>query len=237
MGNQAAFITGGTGWLGRAVTGRFLRGGYSVAVSYRSQREWQDLSGAFPDPVAIGSLLAFQADVTQEQSIGAAIDEAADRFGGLNALIHLAGGYKGGEPLESVDAETVRGMIELNLLSAFWAAKQAIPHLKRSGQGRLLFVSSRGAIATYPGAAAYAAAKLGIHALVETLAKELRDTGVTANAVLPSVIDTPPNRASMPDADFTKWVPSEAVADLLAFLASSEAASTSGALIPIYGRA
>jgi NAD(P)-dependent dehydrogenase (short-subunit alcohol dehydrogenase family) len=187
--------------------------------------------------VAIGSLLAFQADVTQEQSIGAAIDEAADRFGGLNTLIHLAGGYKGGEPLESVDAETVRGMIELNLLSAFWAAKQAIPHLKRSGQGRLLFVSSRGAIATYPGAAAYAAAKLGIHALVETLAKELRDTGVTANAVLPSVIDTPPNRASMPDADFTKWVPSEAVANLLAFLASSEAASTSGALIPIYGRA
>jgi NAD(P)-dependent dehydrogenase (short-subunit alcohol dehydrogenase family) len=237
MDNQAAFITGGTGWLGRAVTGRFLRGGYRVAVSYRSQAEWQDLSRLYPDAVAIGSLLAFDADVTQEGSIGAAIDQAADRFGGLNALIHLAGGYKGGETLESVDPTTVRGMIELNLLSAFWAAKQAIPHLKRSGRGRLLFVSSRGAVLVQPGAAAYAAAKLGIHALVETLAKELRETGVTANAVLPSVMDTPPNRASMPDADSTKWVLPDAVAELLAFLASSEAGSTSGALIPIYGRA
>ncbi len=237
MGTQAAFITGGTGGLGRAVAGRFLRGGYSVAVSYRSVREWGELARAYPDAVGIGSLLAFEADVTREESIGAAVDAAADRFSGLNALVHLAGGYRGGELVESVDPKTVRDMVEVNLISAFWAARHAIPHLKRAGQGRLLFISSRGALEAYPGAAAYAAAKLGIHALVRTLAKELKESGVTANAVLPSIIDTPANRASMPGADFSKWVSPEAVADLLAFLASAGAATTSGALIPIYGRA
>ena len=126
-------------------------------------------------------------------------------------------------------------MFETNLLSAFWAARHTISHLRRAGDGRLLFISSRGAVECYPGAAPYAAAKLGLHALVQTLAKELRDSGVTANAVLPSIIDTAQNRASMPDADFSRWVSPEAVAGLLAYLASGEASAISGALIPIYG--
>ncbi|MEK7316188.1 MAG: SDR family oxidoreductase, partial [Candidatus Eisenbacteria bacterium] len=126
---------------------------------------------------------------------------------------------------------------DTNLVSAFWAAKHVIPHAKRRARGRLLFISSRGALESYPGAAAYAAAKLGLHALVETLAKELKHEGVTANAVLPSLIDTAANRASMPDGKFDNWVKPEAVAQLLLFLASEAAAATSGALIPIYGRA
>lgn len=236
MAADSALITGGTGALGRAVTGRFLADGYRVAVTYRSEGEWEGLGALNPAAVQSESLLGLRADVTQTDSVRAAVEIAARRFGGLRVVVHLAGGYSGANAVESVDESTVRGMIELNLLSAFWVSKHAIPHVKRAKDGRLLFVSSRGALECYPGAAAYAAAKLGLHALVQTLSKELRESGVTANAVLPSLIDTPPNRASMPDADFAKWVRPEAVADLLAFLARSEAASTSGALVPIYGR-
>ena len=237
MAAGSAFVTGGTGALGRAVTGRFLNDGYRVAVTYRAEDEWEALKREHEPAARTGSLLGLRSDVTQAESVREAIGSAAQQFGELRVLIHLAGGYRGGERVESVAESTVRGMIELNLISAFWAAKHAIPHVKRATDGRLIFVSSRGAIECYPGASAYAAAKLGLHALVQTLAKELKRDGVTANAILPSVIDTPANRAAMPDADFSAWVTPDAVAGLLAYLASREAGSTSGALVPIYGRA
>jgi NAD(P)-dependent dehydrogenase (short-subunit alcohol dehydrogenase family) len=233
----AAFVTGGTGNLGRAVTARFLQDGYRVAVSYAHEPEWDALRAAEEPAHRSGALLGFQADVTREASIGAAVDDAARSFGGLRVLLHLAGGYRGGEPVEASVEAHVRGMIELNLVSAFWTAKRAIPHVKREGQGRLLFVSSRGALECAPGAAAYAASKLGLHALAQTLAQELKADGVTANVVLPSVIDTPPNRAAMPGADFSRWVRPDQIAGTLAYLASEEAGAVSGALVPIYGRA
>jgi len=136
-----------------------------------------------------------------------------------------------------VDGKTVRQMIDTNLLTAMWAAKHVIPHAKRSGAGRLVFISSRGAIECYPGSAAYAAAKAGLLALAVTLSKELKESGVTANAVLPSVIDTAANRASMPRADHSTWVEPAEIAGLLSYLASKGAQAVSGALIPIYGRA
>lgn len=233
MERDAAFVTGGTGALGRAVTKRFLEDGFRVAVTYRSSDEWTSLERAHPG----GSLLGLECDVTREEHLRRAMAEAAERFGGLRVLLHLAGGYLGGQNVESLEEKGLRGMLELNLVSAFFAAKHAIPHLKRSEAGRLLFISSRGAVEFYPGASAYAAAKLGLHALVQTLAKELKKSGITANAVLPSMIDTPANRAAMPDADASTWVPPEAIAGLLSFLASRAAGHTSGALVPIYGRA
>jgi len=237
METDAAFVTGGTGGLGRAVTRRFLEDGYRVAVTYRSEKEWEELTGEQGAAVSGGNLLGFRSDVTQEEPVRQAVAAAAERFGGLRVLVHLAGGYRGNEPVESVDEKTVRGMIDLNLISAFWAAKHTIPHLKRGQEGRLLFISSRGAVDCPPGASAYAAAKLALHALVQTLAKELRADGITANAVLPSVIDTAANRAAMPKADFSKWVSPGAIAGLLAYLASRDAGATSGALVPIYGGA
>ena len=236
MAIGSALITGGSGALGQGVARRFLDGGYRVAVTYRSEEEWERLKEQNSSSVERDSLFGFRADVTQAGSVRSAVESAVQRLGGLRVLVHLAGGYVGGTVVESVDEKTVRGMIETNLLSAFWAARNTISHLRRAGEGRLLFISSRGAVECYPGAAPYAAAKLGLHALVQTLAKELRDLGATANAVLPSIIDTPQNRASMPDADFSKWVRPEAVAGLLEFLASVEGSAISGALIPIYGR-
>ena len=163
--------------------------------------------------------------------------EAAEALGGIRVLAHVAGGYEGGNPVERLTEASLRGMLELNLVSAFWAAKHAIPYLKASGQGRLLFVSSRGAVEPAAGGAPYAAAKLGLHALVGALAKELEDSGITANAVLPSVVDTPQNRAAMPRANPETWVRPEQIAALLSFLGSEASAAVTGALIPIYGRA
>jgi NAD(P)-dependent dehydrogenase (short-subunit alcohol dehydrogenase family) len=234
---SGVFVTGGTGALGRAVVARFLTDGFRVAASYRRAEEWQSLAAANTVAATGGLLLGVEADLGREGSTRQAIDHAASAFGGLSALIHLAGGYAGGAPVSEIEERTLRGMLDSNLVSAFWASKHAIPHLKRSGRGRLLFVSSRGAVETYPGASAYAAAKAGLEALVLTLAKELRRDGVTANAIRPSVIDTPANRASMPGADPAAWVSAESVAALLAFLASDAAGPVSGALIPIYGRA
>ena len=235
--SNTALVTGGTGGLGRAVTARFLADGFKVAVPYRSEPEWSALSSAHQDSVRSGALYGFVADVTDESSMAEATAKAAAAMGGVRVLAHIAGGYRGGVDVEAVEASDVRSMIDLNLVSAFWAAKHVIPHAKKAGSGRLLFVSSRGAIQYYPGAAAYAAAKIGLHGLVGTLAKELIADGVTANAVLPSTIDTAANRAAMPKGKFEDWVRPEQIAALLAFLASDAASAVSGALIPIYGRA
>ncbi len=232
-----AFVTGGTGAIGRAVVGRFLRDGMNVAVTYRTPSEWDDLVSTNREEERSKRLVGFPTDVTDEGSVREAVERAVGSLGSIRVLAHLAGGYQGGTPVERVEAKTVRDQVGLNLVSAFWAAKHVIPHAKRSGNGRLLFVSSRGAVECYPGAAAYAAAKAGLHALVGTLARELRESGVTANAILPSIVDTAQNRASMPDADHSKWVRPEQVAALLSYLASDDASATSGALVPIFGRA
>jgi NAD(P)-dependent dehydrogenase (short-subunit alcohol dehydrogenase family) len=234
---EAAIVTGGTGALGSVVARAFLAAGYRVAVTYRGAKEWDALAAAEREAVAAGRLLGLVADVTDDASVGTAVTTAATTFGRLDVLVHVAGGYAGGKNVEALDAKVVRSMIDTNLLSAFWASKHVIPHAKRNGRGRLLFISSRGAVETNAGASAYAAAKLGLHALVQTLAKELKADGVTANAVLPSVIDTAANRVAMPNSKFDEWLKPESIADLLLFLASENAKATSGALIPIYGRA
>jgi NAD(P)-dependent dehydrogenase (short-subunit alcohol dehydrogenase family) len=213
---EAAIVTGGTGALGSVVARAFLAAGYRVAVTYRGAKEWDALAAAEREAVAAGRLLGLVADVTDDASVGTAVTTAATTFGRLDVLVHVAGGYAGGKNVEALDAKVVRSMIDTNLLSAFWASKHVIPHAKRNGRGRLL---------------------LGLHALVQTLAKELKADGVTANAVLPSVIDTAANRVAMPNSKFDEWLKPESIADLLLFLASENAKATSGALIPIYGRA
>ena len=235
--DAAVMITGGTGALGSVVARSFVRAGYRAAVTYRGSNEWESLAASERAAVAGGRFLGIAADVTDEASVASAVAAAAAAFGRLDVLVHVAGGYAGGQNVESLDATSVRAMIDLNLVSAFWAAKHVVPHAKKHGRGRLLFISSRGAVECHPGAAPYAAAKLGLHALVQTLAKELKRDGVTAHAVLPSVIDTAANRASMPDGNYADWVKPEEIADVLVFLASESAAATSGALVPIYGRA
>ncbi|HET9251898.1 MAG TPA: SDR family NAD(P)-dependent oxidoreductase [Candidatus Eisenbacteria bacterium] len=235
--NDTVLVTGGTGAIGRVVVARFLASGYRVGVTYRSDPEWSALAAARSREATSGALVGVVSDVTREDSMREAVDRVAGSLGGLRVLVHVAGGYAGGVAVEAVEEDALRHMMELNLHSAFWAAKHVIPHAKRAGAGRLLFVSSRGAVVHSSGAAPYAAAKAGLNALVGTLAQELLATGVTANAVMPSMVDTPANRKEMPNADHASWVQPGEIAELLLFLASERASATSGALIPIYGRA
>jgi NAD(P)-dependent dehydrogenase (short-subunit alcohol dehydrogenase family) len=234
---NTALVTGGTGAIGRAVVDRFLEDRYRVGVTYRNEAEWAGLAASRTSDRESGGLVGVAADVTDEGSMRGAVERIASSFGGIRVLVHVAGGYAGGTPVESLESASLRHMLELNLHSAFWAAKHTIPLVKRAGSGRLLFVSSRGSVTHDPGAAAYAAAKAGLNALVGTLARELKESGVTVNAVMPSMVDTEANRKEMPNADHASWVQPAEVAALLSFLASERASATSGALIPIYGRA
>jgi NAD(P)-dependent dehydrogenase (short-subunit alcohol dehydrogenase family) len=174
-------------------------------------------------------------DLTDSVAAGAAIDTAADHFGSLDGLLNVAGGFRW-ETLEAGSWETWHTLFRLNVLTATNACRAAIPHLKRSGAGRIVNVGANGAVKAALGMGAYAASKAGVHKLTESLAEELKSDGVTVNAVLPSIIDTPANRADMPKADPSTWVAPGDLAAVMLFLASEEARAVTGALLPVTGR-
>jgi NAD(P)-dependent dehydrogenase (short-subunit alcohol dehydrogenase family) len=174
-------------------------------------------------------------DLTDAEGAKGAIDAAAARFGGLDVVLNIAGGFAW-ETVEGGDAETWRKLFRLNVETAANVCRAAVPHLKRSKAGRIVHVGANGAVKAGHGMAAYAASKAGVHRLTEALAEELKGSGVTVNAVLPSIIDTPTNRADLPKADFATWVTPEELAAVMLFLASEKASAVTGALIPVTGR-
>jgi NAD(P)-dependent dehydrogenase (short-subunit alcohol dehydrogenase family) len=233
--DRVALITGGTGALGRAVTGAFVEAGATVAVTFRKESEVPETRAALADrgqaPIFI------QTEVSREAEVQRAVETVAKRFGRLDILLHLAGGYVGDVPVAEMPEETWDRMLASNLKSAFLCCKHAVPVMQTNRWGRIVTVSSRAAVKVFPGIAAYAAAKAGLLALTEVLAAEVRADGITVNSVLPSVIDTPANRRAMPDADPSPWVKPEEIARLMLFLCTDAAREISGAAIPIYGRA
>jgi len=174
-------------------------------------------------------------DLTDAVQAGAAMDAVASRFGGVDALLNIAGGFTW-ETLQDGSIDSWPAMYRLNVLTAANASRSAVPHLKRSAAGRVVNVGSAAALKAGLGMGAYAAAKAGVHSLTQALAEELKADGVTVNAVLPSIIDTPANRADMPDADFGAWVAPADLAAVMLFLASEEARAVTGALMPVTGR-
>jgi NAD(P)-dependent dehydrogenase (short-subunit alcohol dehydrogenase family) len=223
--NRVILITGASGGLGSAVTKAFLDAGATVAGVFRS--------GA---PSVIHELfLPIHADLTAPAEAASAVDRARSQAGRLDALIHLVGGFAGGQTVAATDDATWQRMLDMNLNSAFYAMRAALPALLAAGRGRIVAVGSKTAIEPVATLSAYGVSKAGLVALVRTLALELKGTGITANAVLPSVIDTPANRAADPGADFSKWVAPESIAKLILWLASDAAADVNGAIIPIYG--
>jgi NAD(P)-dependent dehydrogenase (short-subunit alcohol dehydrogenase family) len=231
MDGKVIVVTGASGALGRVVMDRAIRSGARVAaVDHASQ----PLSANGPDQLEIGGV-----DLSDPAQAGKAIDAVAAHFGGLDALINVAGGFV----FETVADGSTQAppnqhwekMHRLNLLTALNASRSAIPHLVKSSAGRIVNIGALGALHAGAGMGPYAASKAGVHRLTETLAAELKGK-VTVNAVLPSTIDTPANRASMPDADFHKWVTAEELANVILFLASNEASAVTGALLPVSGR-
>jgi len=220
---RSVIVTGGFGILGAAVAAAFARTGDKVARI--------DFAPEARDPL-IGALDIGGADLTDAAATQSALDRVAAAHGGIDVLVNVAGGFTW-ETLEGGSLASWARMQAMNLTTAATITQLALPQLKASAAGRVISIGAGAAVKAGMGMGAYAASKSGVHRLTEALAEELAGTRVTVNAILPSIIDTPTNRADMPDADFATWVQPEAIADVIAFLASDAGRAVTGALIPV----
>ncbi len=226
MKDKIVFITGAKGGLGSFVTRRFLAAGATVVGTSRSISK-ED----FPQP----NFIPLAVDFTQAAAVHDAIESVIGRFGKLDVLVHVLGGFAGGQTVARTDDATWEQMRDLNLTSAFYVLRAAIPHLRKSGTGRIIAIGSLTAVAPHSRLGAYVTFKAALSTLVQTVALENKDAGLTANVVLPGTMDTPANRKSMPDADFSKWVQPGDVADLVLWIADERSAHVTGIAIPIDG--
>jgi NAD(P)-dependent dehydrogenase (short-subunit alcohol dehydrogenase family) len=174
-------------------------------------------------------------DLTQEEAARSVMERVVKEAGRLDGLINIAGGFHW-EKLSGGTLDSWDSMYRINLRTAVASCQAALPFLLQSGGGRIVNVGAMGAVKAATGMGAYAASKAGVAKLTEALADELKDRGITVNAILPSVLDTPRNRVDMPQADFTRWVAPAEAAEVIAFLVSDEARAVTGALIPVVGR-
>jgi NAD(P)-dependent dehydrogenase (short-subunit alcohol dehydrogenase family) len=228
---QTAVVTGGTGGLGVAVVERFLRDGWRVVVPWVAERELERL------PAREG-LELHRADLFDPaQAMDVVATARGDAGAPLAAVVNLVGGFAAGPRVHETPVEDFESQFRLNLRPTYLVTQAALPALIQDGGGAIVCVSTRAALEPFPGAAGYVASKAAVLAFARALAVEYRDEGVRANAVLPSVIDTPANRAAMPKSDHSRWVSPEEIAGVIAFLCSPDSSPTSGAAVPVYGRA
>ena len=223
---KCVVITGAFGTLGSAVVRAAQAAGASVASIDRATA---------PAGGAAGALLIGGVDLADASAAKATLDHIAQTLGGLDALVNIAGAFRW-ETLAAGNLDTWDLLYRVNLRTAAAASQAAIPHLIARGGGRIVNVGANGAVKAAAGMGAYAASKSGVARLTEALAEELKDHRITVNAVLPSTIDTPPNRADMPKADFDRWVKPEQLADVIVFLLSDRASAITGTLLPVVGR-
>ncbi|RRJ30493.1 SDR family NAD(P)-dependent oxidoreductase [Halocatena pleomorpha] len=229
--DSVVVVTGASGALGSAVVDRFVEAGATVCGTDIARPDDEEtLLDTTPE-----SIHFYEGDFTDETDAERVMSEIADDHGRIDALCAIAGTWRGGDPIEETDVETFDLLFDVNLKTMFLAAKHALPEIKRS-EGTVVTVSSRSSLEGGEGDGPYRAAKAGVRRLTETIAAE--NTGVVrANAIMPSVIDTPANREAMPDSDHEAWVDPTDIADVVAFLCSSGATVTSGAAVPVYGTA
>ncbi len=229
-----AVITGGTGGLGTAVTETFLADGWRCVVPYADEPSAQTLNAAVPDN---GRLVLVAADLFDPAAV-ARVQAAADSVSDpVEAAINLVGGFDMPGRVHETPVERFEDQLRLNLRSAYLVCQQVLPGMIQRGHGAIVCVSSRAALRPFAGAAGYITAKAAVLAFVDALASEYTKDGVRVNAVIPSVIDTPANRASEPGADHSQWVAPEEIARVIAFLCSERSAPVGGAHVPVYGRA
>ncbi len=225
-------VTGGTGGLGEAVVGELLGAGARVVATWIVPDERDSVQKALGSH---GSLELVEADLLSEDGIGAAIEAATGRPP-LAGLVNLVGGYAGGGRTHEAPPDEMGRLMELNLFTAYRTTRACLPTMVEQGGGAIVCVGAKAALQPFKGSPAYNVSKAAVVAFVRSLAVDYRDDGIRANAVLPSVIDTPANRESMPSADHPKWVPPAEIARVVRFLCSPDSAPTSGGAIPVYGR-
>ncbi|MGB7421996.1 MAG: SDR family NAD(P)-dependent oxidoreductase [Comamonas sp.] len=223
-------ITGAAGHLGAAVAAWFEREGARLVLLDRDAGLLRTRFGHLPDAVLL------PADLLDRAAVAAAVADALARVRHIDALCHLAGGFHMGEPVHETPTSAWDFMMDLNARSFIHMAAAVVPPMRAQGRGRIVAVGAAGGLKGGAAVGAYAASKSALMRLVESMSAELRDDGINVNAVLPSIIDTPPNRAAMPDADVSRWVAPEALAEVIGFLASDAARAVHGALVPVLGR-
>ena len=226
---MGVLVAGGTGALGSAVVRELLDSGYDCAVTWIAERERDRAEADFGDCVAL-----VRTDLVDP--LGGA-EEAVAAVDDLEAVVDLVGGYASTGKVHQTDPGEFERLLALNLYPAFNLARAAMPRLVERGGGAFVAVSARAAVRPFGGAAAYVTAKAAVLAFVQALDADYRSEGVRSNAILPSVIDTPANRADQPDADHSKWVAPAEIAKVVRVLVSGDTAVTSGAAVPVYGRA
>ena len=228
--SKVVIISGGFGSLGVAVGRRFAADGWRLALIDRAPVPAGEIAAEFAGQLLLGGV-----DLTDLGAAQKAMDAVSTRFGGIDALINVAGGFRW-ETLNDGDLATWDLMYQMNLRTAVTASKAALDHLTKRQGGRIVNIAAGAAIKAVLGMGAYTASKAGVMRLTEALAEELKNHDITVNAILPSIIDTPQNRKDMPDADFTRWVQPAAIAEVIFVLASDAANAVTAASIPVTGR-
>jgi NAD(P)-dependent dehydrogenase (short-subunit alcohol dehydrogenase family) len=228
---RTAIVTGGTGGLGSAVVERLIADGWRTCVPWVVERELERL------PPRDG-LELMNADLFDAESVKAVVGSAtADPGAPLRGVVNLVGGFAAGGRVHETPVEDFAAQFRLNVRPTYLMTQTALPHLIEGGGGSIVCVGTRAALQPFPGAAGYVASKAAVIAFAQTVAVEYRDDRIRCNAILPSVIDTPGNRAAMPNADHDRWVKPAEIAGVISFLLSPESEPMSGAAVPVYGRA
>jgi len=231
---QAVVVIGAAGNLGQAVGQTFLTAGATLVltdhVEGRLDRIFADIAGASDH------FLADWVDATDTDAVEAMIAETVNRLGRVDVLVNTVGGFHGGTAVHETSLETWDLMLNLNARSVFIASRAVIPHMLQQGSGKIVSVAAQSGLKGGKNNAAYSASKSAVIRLTESMAAELRGSGITVNCILPHIIDTPQNRQALPRADHRHWVKPEALADVILFLASDAAREVHGAAVPVYGK-
>lgn len=234
LANRVVVITGAAGNLGQALVEAFNRAGARLSLVDRSPDRLQKMFPALADSAR--HFLAQSVDVTDAHSIDNVVEETVKRFERIDVLVNAAGGYIAGTPLHETSLETWEALFNLNAKSVFIVSRSCIPQMLHQHSGKIINVASRAALGGEAKAAVYSASKTVVVRLTESMAAELRSSGINVNCVLPGTIDTPINRQAMPTADWGKWVTPKSIAEVILFLSSDQASAVHGAAIPVFGR-
>lgn len=228
---QVVLVAGGTGALGRAVSAAFVEAGATVIVTYRRESEF----GALEHAVGSGAvrLSGYALDVMDESALADAISDVVARHERLDVLVNAIGGYSAGAPLWEMETSVLERMLSLNLHSGYRLARAVVPTMLKQGRGALVNVAATAAFNPMPSAGAYVASKAAAVAMIGSLAADLKGSGVRANSICPTIIDTEANRAAMPGADYSAWAKPGDIARVILFLCSSDARLIHGAAIPV----
>lgn len=232
--NQVVMVGGASGNLGQAIAHAFHAAGAKLVLLDRAAdslpTQFPELAGS-PNHLLLGSV-----DATDAESVDSAVQQALDHFGRIDVLANAIGGWRGGQTTHRTSPETWDFLQNINARSAFLLSRAVVPHMLDQGAGKIVHVAARSGLEGTAKSAAYSASKSAVLRLVESLAAELRHDGINVNCVMPGTIDTPQNREAMPNADHSRWVPPEAIAKVILFLASDAAWPVNGAAVPVQGR-